>query len=105
MEYIKDWPIAPKLKKVFMKTPKDRLIDFKLLWRDPLETWVSPGSRMMLIGDAAHAFLPTSGQGAGQAIEDAATLAVCLELSGKGKVQQTFRATQAIRYVAPLPSD
>ncbi|KAH7155948.1 FAD binding domain-containing protein [Dactylonectria macrodidyma] len=98
LEYIKDWPITPKLEKVFRKTPKDRLIDFKLLWRDALKTWVSPHGRMMLIGDAAHAILPTSGQGAGQAIEDAATLAVCLELGGKGNIQQALRATQALRY-------
>lgn len=35
----------------------------------PLETWVS--GRCILIGDAAHAMLPTQGQGASQAVEDA----------------------------------
>ena len=43
---------------------------------------------MVQLGDAAHAFLPTSGNGATQAIEDAVCLAECLRLGcadGKGK--------------------
>ena len=41
---------------------------------------------VLLIGDAAHASLPTSGQGAGQALEDAWHLAQCLPLSlGRGR--------------------
>jgi salicylate hydroxylase len=46
------------------------------LWQlrdlDPLDTWVR--GRVILIGDAAHAMLPTQGQGASQAIEDAEAL-------------------------------
>ncbi|KAF1955749.1 FAD binding domain-containing protein [Byssothecium circinans] len=46
------------------------------LWQlrdlDPLETWTK--GRVILIGDAAHAMLPTQGQGASQAIEDAEAL-------------------------------
>ncbi|KAL2801641.1 hypothetical protein BJX63DRAFT_416863 [Aspergillus granulosus] len=46
------------------------------LWQlrdlDPLETWTK--GRIILIGDAAHAMLPTQGQGASQAIEDAEAL-------------------------------
>ena len=46
------------------------------LWQlrdlDPLETWTS--GRAILIGDAAHAMLPTQGQGASQTIEDAEAL-------------------------------
>ncbi|MFC7641195.1 FAD-dependent oxidoreductase [Streptosporangium lutulentum] len=34
--------------------------------------------RMVIIGDAAHATSPASGQGASMAIEDAVTLARCL---------------------------
>ncbi|RDW84247.1 hypothetical protein BP6252_01837 [Coleophoma cylindrospora] len=39
---------------------------------DPLESWVH--GRMILIGDAAHAMLPTQGQGASQSFEDAEAL-------------------------------
>lgn len=42
----------------------------------PLPGWVK--GRIALLGDAAHPMLPFYAQGAGQAIEDAAALAVCL---------------------------
>ncbi|KAL4990710.1 hypothetical protein BDW68DRAFT_194019 [Aspergillus falconensis] len=46
------------------------------LWQlrdlDPLQTWYR--GRAILIGDAVHAMLPTQGQGASQAIEDAEAL-------------------------------
>ncbi|CBF78813.1 FAD-dependent monooxygenase [Aspergillus nidulans FGSC A4] len=46
------------------------------LWQlhdiNPLRTWYR--GRVLLIGDAAHAMLPTQGQGASQAIEDAEAL-------------------------------
>lgn len=46
------------------------------LWQlrdiDPLRTWYK--GRAILIGDAAHAMLPTQGQGASQTIEDAEAL-------------------------------
>jgi len=44
--------------------------------RAPLPRWVH--GRIALLGDAAHPMLPFYAQGAGQAIEDAAALAVCL---------------------------
>ncbi|CAK7237852.1 hypothetical protein SEUCBS140593_010163 [Sporothrix eucalyptigena] len=98
LEYIKDWPITAKLEPLLRKTPAERLIDFKLLWRDPLPTWVSAGGRLVVIGDAAHAFLPTSGQGAAQAMEDAATVAICLEQAGKHDIPLALRTMQALRY-------
>ena len=45
-------------------------------WMPPLRTWHA--GRMIIIGDAAHAPTPTSGQGASLAIEDAVMLAKCL---------------------------
>jgi salicylate hydroxylase len=46
------------------------------LWQlrdiDPLRTWYK--GRAILIGDAAHAMLPTQGQGASQTVEDAEAL-------------------------------
>lgn len=43
-----------------------------------LPTWISDHETMILIGDAAHALQPSSGQGACQALEDAETLALFL---------------------------
>ena len=49
---------------------------WSVLDRAPLPSWVR--GRVALLGDAAHPMLPFFAQGAGQAIEDAAVLAVCL---------------------------
>jgi salicylate hydroxylase len=49
---------------------------WSVLDRAPLPRWVR--GRIALLGDAAHPMLPFYAQGAGQAIEDAAALAVCL---------------------------
>ena len=47
---------------------------------EPLPVWSR--ANVLLVGDAAHAPLPTSGQGACQALEDAWHLARCLEEAG-----------------------
>jgi salicylate hydroxylase len=45
-------------------------------FRDPLPVWGT--DRIILVGDAAHPAPPSASQGAGQALEDAVTLAACL---------------------------
>ncbi|KAI0811554.1 putative monooxygenase [Xylaria sp. FL0064] len=103
----------PIVQKILDKTPSP-LIDWKLVYRDPLPTWISARRRIALIGDSAHPFLPTSIQGASQAMEDGATLAVCLSRAqavasasptntenGKKKsdgVQEAVATFEAIRY-------
>ncbi|OQV05068.1 hypothetical protein CLAIMM_09863 [Cladophialophora immunda] len=96
LKVVEGWD--PKVAKVISKTPPDQLVDYKLLWRDPLPGWVSRHGRMILVGDSAHPFLPTSGQGAGQAVEDAATVAICLELAGRNRVPLALRTSEKIRY-------
>lgn len=54
-----------------------------------LEHFVSPNGRVILIGDAAHGMPPTAGQGAGSAIEDAATLAIALSMDPEFPSQPT----------------
>jgi 2-polyprenyl-6-methoxyphenol hydroxylase-like FAD-dependent oxidoreductase len=88
-------PVVQELVKL---TPPDRLFDYKLVFRDPLPTFISPKARTALIGDAAHPFLPTSIQGASQAMEDGVVLAACLDKAGKGKVQEALRVWERIRY-------
>ncbi|KAJ0330148.1 hypothetical protein COL922a_012509 [Colletotrichum nupharicola] len=78
-------------------TPEDRLIDYKLVWRDPLTTWLSPTKRAAVMGDAAHCHLPTSAQGACQAVEDAAVVAMCLERS-EGDVELALQVFERIRF-------
>ncbi|KAL5358598.1 FAD/NAD(P)-binding domain-containing protein [Aspergillus floccosus] len=95
---IKEWPIYPRLAAVLRHTPSEKLADYSIIKRDPLPTWISSGGRLLLIGDAAHPNVPTAGQGGGQAIEDAATLAITLELAGKNRTQQALRTFEALRY-------
>jgi 2-polyprenyl-6-methoxyphenol hydroxylase-like FAD-dependent oxidoreductase len=51
-----------------------------IVTHDLSKPWVH--GRIALLGDAAHAMAPHLGQGAGQAIEDAAALADCLRADG-----------------------
>ncbi|KAF2200670.1 putative monooxygenase [Delitschia confertaspora ATCC 74209] len=89
---------APIVHAIIRATPPDRVVDWKLVFRDPLPTYVSPQSRIALIGDAAHPFLPTSIQGASQSMEDGVTAAVCLGLAGKENVQEALKVYEKIRY-------
>lgn len=84
------------MQKIISATPS--LVDWKLVYRDPLPTWISPLSRIALIGDAAHPFLPTSIQGASQSMEDGVCLAVCLQKSGKESVGEALQAFEKLRY-------
>ncbi|KAK0919627.1 hypothetical protein LTR91_002408 [Friedmanniomyces endolithicus] len=88
----------PMCKRIVSKTPEDKLVDWKIVYRDPLPRWVSDGGRTMLLGDSAHPFLPTSAQGATQAMEDGVTIAICLREAGKGNIGGATRAFQEIRY-------
>ncbi|KAK3693129.1 hypothetical protein B0T22DRAFT_400888 [Podospora appendiculata] len=86
----------PVCRAIVSKTPA--LVDWKLVYRDPLPTWVSRHGRILLLGDAAHPFLPTSAQGATQAMEDGVTIAVCLKRAGKANIPGALKAHQEIRY-------
>lgn len=85
----------PLVKAIVEKTPS--IVDWKLVYRDPLPRWVSDHGRIALLGDSAHPFLPTSAQGATQAMEDGVVLAVCLSKGGKGNVPSAVRTYQDIR--------
>jgi 2-polyprenyl-6-methoxyphenol hydroxylase-like FAD-dependent oxidoreductase len=97
LKYVGHW--APVVQEIVKATPKwGRLIDHKLVYRDPLPTFISPKARICLIGDAAHPFLPTSIQGASQSIEDGVVLASCLELAGKHNIPLAVKSYEKIRY-------
>lgn len=67
-------------------TPGHTVLDWKLMWRNPQPRSASPGGRVVQIGDAAHPFLPTSASGGTMAMEDAYSLAACLQIGGKKDV-------------------
>src|SRR5699024_11733797 len=53
--------------------------------------------RTVLLGDAAHAMLPNLGQGAGQGIEDAVTLALLLNHSDSQQLETLLDRYTALR--------
>lgn len=54
-------------------------LKWKLADFDQLDRWVHPEGKVVLLGDACHPMMPYMAQGAAQATEDAATLAVALK--------------------------
>ncbi len=70
---------------------------WNLLDMEKLPTFVH--ERMALVGDAAHPFLPHQGQGAGMAIEDAASLAVMLgDLQSRDEIPERLKLYNEARY-------
>ncbi|KAI5867561.1 putative monooxygenase [Durotheca rogersii] len=88
--------LDPRILAAVNKT--ESCLDWKICYRDPLPTWVSRSHRIALLGDSCHPHLPTSAQGASQATESAAVLAVCLKLAGKDNVPLATRVYEKIRF-------
>lgn len=76
--------------------PKN-LVDWVLTFREQKDVWTSTGGRVVQLGDAAHAFLPTSGNGATQAIEDAIVLAECIRAGGRDDLGISSKAYNLLR--------
>ena len=92
----------PSIPAIIKTAPNGTIIHWKLMWRDLCENWTSPAGRIVQVGDSAHSFLPSSGNGAGQAIEDAVTLATCLQLGGRNNVSIATKVYNKLRSVQPV---
>ncbi|OTB08689.1 hypothetical protein M426DRAFT_159593 [Hypoxylon sp. CI-4A] len=88
----------PRVREFITYAPENSIIRWSLCFRDPQPRWTSTGGRIVQLGDSAHSFLPTSGNGATQALEDAASLAECLRLAGKDNVAVGTKVHQLLRY-------
>jgi 2-polyprenyl-6-methoxyphenol hydroxylase-like FAD-dependent oxidoreductase len=87
---------------LIQKVDTETLKVWKLLDMEVIPTWVK--DRPVLLGDAAHPFLPHQDQGGGCAIEDAALLAVVLpqdtlveEIPARLKLPEKIRYERANR--------
>ncbi|KAI7789009.1 fad binding domain protein [Diaporthe eres] len=70
---------------------------WQLMDMEKLPTWTQ--GKLALLGDAAHPFTPHQGQGAGQAIEDAATISVVLPRGTPPQaVSDRLKLYEKIRY-------
>jgi 2-polyprenyl-6-methoxyphenol hydroxylase-like FAD-dependent oxidoreductase len=86
----------PALLRLLSKAEPQSIKVWKLLDMKVIPSWTN--EKLALLGDAAHPFLPHQGQGAGVAIEDAASLAVVLPLGTKsGKVAERLKLYEEIR--------
>ncbi len=78
----------------FRATPAQAIRLIAVQDLEPLGTWGR--ANVLLVGDAAHGPLPTSGQGACQALEDAWHLARCLD-GADGGLDEAFLHFAEIR--------
>ncbi|PLB45793.1 FAD/NAD(P)-binding domain-containing protein [Aspergillus steynii IBT 23096] len=88
---------CPLVQRMLGYVSEGEVCEWKLRCHDRLPTWVS-GS-VALVGDACHPTLPHLAQGAAQAIEDGAVLAVVLGRMPDGSAGSVHRALKAYEMV------
>ncbi|KAB8201033.1 hypothetical protein BDV34DRAFT_229750 [Aspergillus parasiticus] len=87
----------PVLAEIIRNVPDNTIVRWPLAMRNPQPKWTSSHGHIVQIGDSAHSFLPTSGNGATMAIEDALSIAECLRL-GAENVGMATRVHQLLRF-------
>jgi 2-polyprenyl-6-methoxyphenol hydroxylase-like FAD-dependent oxidoreductase len=88
-----DWP--EPVRRIIAEAPAARINKIYVHDHDPVPTWHR--DNLIMIGDAAHAALPTSGQGACQALEDAWHLANCVD-AHPHNLDEALTAFTALRF-------
>lgn len=85
---------CPKIKEIIALTPSENIKYIEVFDHKPTNTWFK--ETVCLLGDAAHAALPTSGQGACQAIEDAWHFTTCLATADS--IESAFKDFKELRF-------
>ncbi|KAJ5082899.1 hypothetical protein N7532_011942 [Penicillium argentinense] len=104
LSLVEMWQGHPKYHSIWERTT-DHLA-WQFITPDGMESWtklvnpetVSPKGRVVQIGDAAHTFHPASGSGATQGLEDAVSLAVCLQITQKDNIPWATRVHNKLRF-------
>lgn len=78
---------------IIQATPAENIVERPICDRRPLSAWSN--GRVTLLGDAAHPVVPSLGQGANMAFEDAYELAECL--SAAPTIETAFKAYENSR--------
>ncbi|KZO91484.1 FAD/NAD(P)-binding domain-containing protein [Calocera viscosa TUFC12733] len=87
----------PRIQKLLGLVPST--LKWKLMDRGPLETWIHPSGRVVLLGDSCHPMLPYRAQGAAMAVEDAAVLGSLLShISSPTQIPFFLRAYEQLRH-------
>jgi FAD-dependent urate hydroxylase len=97
LERFADWPT--EINQIIDATKSNHINAIFVHDLEPKKPWYK--DRVLMLGDAAHACLPTSGQGACQAIEDAFHITECLmNFSGRDnrELSQRLQRFQQIRF-------
>lgn len=91
----KDWD--PRVVKILSRLP-EKTLEWKLCDVEPMDNWTLPGGKIVLLGDAAHACLPSASQGAAMAIEDGGAIAEILSrIESKSQIDAAVKAYQDLR--------
>ncbi|CAF1000853.1 unnamed protein product [Adineta steineri] len=94
VKFYKDW--TPRIKKLLDYVPDGEIIEWNLYDCNPLITWIE--GNVALLGDAAHPMLPYIAQGAAQAVEDAAVLAISLAMiDNKNQINTALKVYELLR--------
>lgn len=94
---------CPKVQRMLDLVPDGEVCEWKLRVHSPLPTWVN-GS-VALVGDACHPTLPHLNQGAAQAIEDAAVLAIVISKCPDGSAESINNALRVYQEVRKERAD
>jgi salicylate hydroxylase len=87
----------PRIQKLLALIPST--LNWKLMDRAPLRTWVHKDGKLVLLGDACHPMLPYRAQGSAMAVEDAAVLGnLFSRLSSRAQIMPLLQAYQSIRH-------
>ncbi|CAF1435925.1 unnamed protein product [Rotaria magnacalcarata] len=94
LEFYRSWNLH--IKKLLECVPEGEVLEWKLCDHEPLTSWIE--GKVALMGDAAHPMLPYVAQGAAQAVEDAAVLAVCLSMiESKDQIKTALQVYELVR--------
>lgn len=94
-ETYKGWNIV--VQKLLALIPST--LDWKLMDRDPLPSWIHKDGKLALLGDSCHPMLPYRAQGSAMAIEDAAVLGnIFSHCSDRSQIVPLLYAYQSLRY-------